>query len=135
MCLFTHVAAGAVAGALSPTPYVAPLFALGSHILLDIIPHYDIDKMRYELLLAVIAGAAIVLGRALSLKVVLGIAFGLLPDVENLLWKRGLIRDDQKIFPGHRRFLPHGMVAGAANLYLQFAFSVVAIAFLIRRGL
>ena len=135
MCLFTHVAAGAVAGALSPTPYVAPLFALGSHILLDIIPHYDIDKMRYELLLAVIAGAAIVVGRALSLKVVLGIAFGLLPDVENLLWKRGLIRDNQKIFPGHGTFLPHGMVAGAANLCLQFAFSVVAIAFLIRRGL
>lgn len=134
MCLFTHVAAGAIAGALAPTPYLAPVFALGSHVLLDIMPHYDIDNMRYELFLAAVAVAAIAIGHALSLKVILGIAFGLLPDVENLLWKRGLIRDDQKIFPGHRKFIPHGMVMGVANLYLQVAVSAVAITFLIRRG-
>jgi len=97
-------------------------------------PHYDIDNMRYELFLASVAIAAIAIGQALSLKVILGIAFGILPDFENLLWKRGLIRDDQKIFPGHRKFIPHGMVVGAANLYLQAAVSAVAITFLIRRG-
>jgi hypothetical protein len=134
LCLFTHVAVGAVAGALSPTPYVAPFFALGSHVLLDIVPHYDIDKMRYEFMLALCAIAAVALGQALSLKVILGIAFGLAPDFENLLWKRGIIRDDQKIFPGHRKLIPHGMVVGAANLYLQAALSVVAIAFVIRRA-
>ena len=134
MCLFTHVAAGAIAGALAPTPYLAPVFALVSHVLLDIMPHYDIDKMRYELFLASVAIAAIAIGQALSLKVILGIAFGILPDFENLLWKRGLIRDDQKIFPGHRKFIPHGIVVGAANLYLQAAVSAAAITFLIRRG-
>ena len=134
MCLFTHVAAGAIAGALAPTPYLAPVFALASHVLLDIMPHYDIDNMRYELFLASVAIAAIAIGHVLSLKVILGIAFGILPDFENLLWKRGLIRDDQKIFPGHRKFIPHGIVVGAANLYLQAAVSAVAITFLIRRG-
>lgn len=134
MCLFTHVAAGAIAGALSPTPYAAPFLGLASHVLLDIIPHRDIDRMRSELLLAALAIAAIALGGALSVKVSLGIAFALIPDIENLLWKLGAIREDQKIYPGHRRFIPHGVVAGKSNLGLQMAGSIVVIAFLIRRG-
>lgn len=134
MCLFTHVAAGAVAGALAPAPYLAPLFALGSHIVLDIMPHYDIDRMRYEVFLAAVAVAVIAVGHALSLKVFLGVAFGVLPDFENLLWKLGVIRDDQKIFPGHRKFIPHGMVLGATNLVFQAAVSAAAITYVIRRG-
>jgi hypothetical protein len=134
VCLFTHVAVGAIAGALSPTPYAAPFLGLASHVVLDIIPHRDIERMRYELILAVLAIAAIALGGALSVKVSLGIAFALIPDVENLLWKVGAIRDDQKIFPGHRTFLPHGMVTGRSTIGLQVAVSVLVIAFLIRRG-
>jgi len=134
VCLFTHVAAGAIAGALSPTMYAAPLLGLASHVVLDIIPHRDIDRMRYELILGVLAIAAIALGGALSMKVFLGIAFALVPDVENLLWKLGVIRDDQKVFPGHRKYLPHGMVVGRSNIGLQMAASVAVIAFLIRRS-
>ena len=134
MCLFTHVAAGALAGALAPNPFLAPVFALGSHVLLDVIPHYDLEKMRHELLLAAVAIAAVAIGGAFSLKVVLGMAFGLLPDFENLLWKLGKIRDDQKIFPGHRRLLPHGMTTGPWSLSVQALFTVCAIAFLSRRG-
>jgi hypothetical protein len=134
VCLFAHIAAGAIVGALSPTPYAAPFFGLASHVVLDVIPHRDIDRMRYELILAVLAIAAIALGGALSMKVSLGIAFALIPDIENLLWKLGAIRDDQKVFPGHRRFLPHGAVAGKSSIGLQMAVSVAVIAFLIRRG-
>ncbi|MDD4856683.1 MAG: hypothetical protein PHD74_01105 [Candidatus Krumholzibacteria bacterium] len=134
MCLFTHVAFGAIAGAISPTPYLAPFLGLASHIGLDVIPHHDIDRMRTEILLAAAAVAAVAIGGALSLKVALGIAFALIPDIENLLWKLGTIRDDQKIFPGHRRLIPHGMVLGKSNLILQFAASAVAIALLIRRS-
>ena len=134
MCLFTHAAAGALAGALAPSPVAAPFFALASHVLLDVIPHYDIARMRFELILGAVAIAVIALAGALDLKTALGISFGLLPDLENLLWKLGVIRDDQKIFPGHRRFLPHGAVLGASNLFVQAAFSAAAVAFLIRRG-
>ena len=134
VCLFTHVAIGAIAGALSPTPYLAPLFGLASHVALDVIPHRDIEEMRYELLLAAAAIAAIALGGALGLKVSLGIAFALIPDIENLLWKLGIIRDDQKIFPGHRKFIPHGMAVGRSNLLVQLVVSAAAIAVLIRRG-
>ena len=134
MCLFTHVAAGAVAGALAPNPLLAPVFALGSHVLLDVLPHYDIDKMLYEIILAAVAIAAVGIGGAFSLKVVLGMSFGLLPDFENLLWKLGKIRDDQKIFPGHRKLLPHGMTTGPWSLAVQALFTVCAVAFLVRRG-
>ena len=134
VCLFTHVAFGAIAGALSPTPYLAPLFGLASHVGLDVLPHRDIDAMRHELALAAAAVAAIAVGGALSVKVALGIAFALVPDIENLLWKLGKIRDDQKIFPGHHRFIPHGMVVGRSSLVAQFAVSAAAIALLIRRS-
>jgi len=134
MCLFTHVAAGAVVGALSPTLYAVPFLALGSHIALDAIPHLDIDKMRYEILFASAAIAAIAVGGALDSKVLLGIIFGLIPDFENLLWKLGKIRDDQKIFPGHRKLIPHGAVTGGGSLIIQAAASMIAILVLIRRG-
>jgi hypothetical protein len=134
VCLFTHVAAGALAGALAPSPVAAPLFALGSHVLLDILPHHDIERMRWELLLAAAAVAAIALGGALELKVGLGIAFGILPDLENLFWKLGAIRDDQKIFPGHRTLIPHGAYLGVSNLFVQAAFSAAVVLLLIRRG-
>ena len=134
MCLFTHVAAGAIVGALSPTPYLVPFLGLASHVALDVIPHRDIDRMRYEITLAAAAIAAIVLGGAMSLKVFLGIAFALIPDIENLLWKLGVIRDDQKVFPGHRKFIPHGMETGKSTIMVQLAAAAVAIALVIRRG-
>lgn len=134
MCLFTHVAAGAVAGAISPHPLLAPFFGLASHVLLDVIPHCDIDRMRYELALAAIAVAAVVAGGAMSLGVALGISFGLLPDLENLLWKLGYIRDEQKIFPGHRKIFSHGAIVGASNIYLQAVCSAAVLAWLIRRA-
>jgi hypothetical protein len=134
VCLFTHVAAGAVAGALSPNPFLAPVFALASHVLLDILPHYDFEKMRHEFLCAGIAIAAVAIGGAFSVKVFLGIAFGMLPDLENLLWKLGVIGENRKMFPGHRTLVPHGLVTGAWNLSVQAAFTVGAVVFLIRRG-
>jgi hypothetical protein len=134
VCLFTHVAIGAIAGALSPTPYLAPLFGLASHVALDVIPHRDIEETGYELLLAAAAITAIALGGALGTKVSLGIACAVIPDIENLLWKLGIIRDDQKVFPGHRRFIPHGIVVGRSNLFVQFVVSAVAIVVLIRRS-
>jgi len=134
VCLFTHVAAGAVAGALSPSPLAAPFAALLSHVVLDVVPHLDLERMRDEFIFAGVAIAVIAAGGALSLKVALGIAFGILPDFENLLWKLGRIRDGQKVFPGHRRLIPHGAVTGAWSLYAQAAVAAGLVTFLIRRG-
>ena len=134
MCLFTHVAAGALAGAFAPNLYLAPVFGLGSHIALDMLPHHDFERMRVEMMLAAATIAVIVIGGAMNLAVLLGVLFGILPDLENLFWKLGKIRDDQKIFPGHVGFLKHGPPAGASSIAIQVLFSALAVAFLIWRG-
>ncbi len=134
MCLFTHVAAGALAGAYAPNLYLAPVFGLGSHIALDMIPHHDFERMTVEIVLAVIAIGALFAAGAMAPTVIAGVLFGILPDLENLLWKKGRIRDDQKIFPGHVGVLKHGGPAGISSIYLQAAFAVLVIAFLFWRG-
>lgn len=134
MCLFTHIAAGALAGAMAPNVYVAPFFGLGSHILLDVLPHYDFDSMKIELLLAGAVIAVLAIGGVFSAVVLLGVAFAILPDFENLLWKLGHITDEQKRFPGHVGFIRHGGAAGFGNLALQFIGSAVVVFYLIRRA-
>lgn len=134
MCLFTHVAAGALAGAYAPNLYLAPVFGLGSHVLLDMLPHHDFEKMRVEIILALAAIGLLAAVGAMTPPVVLGFLFGMLPDLENLLWKTGRIRDEQKIFPGHVGILRHGAPAGISSIYLQGIFSILAIVLLVWRG-
>jgi hypothetical protein len=134
MCLFTHIAAGALAGALSPNALVAPVLGLGSHVLLDILPHYDFENMAVEIVLGAAVVAALAVGGALSLAVCLGALFAALPDFENLLWKLGRIRDEQKVFPGHVGVIRHGPPAGKGNIVLQFVTATAVIVFLIWRA-
>ena len=134
MCLFAHVAAGALAGAFSPNSFLAPVFGLGSHVFLDVLPHYDFENMKVEIFLAACAIGILMIAGVFSLPIILGIVFAILPDLENLFWKLGKLRDDQKVFPGHVGFIPHGRIAGIGNLILQFAGSAVIIFYLIRRA-
>ncbi len=133
MCVFTHIAAGALAGSLSPSPYFAPFLGLGSHIVLDVIPHYDIDSIATEIGLAVIFVVILIFGQALNPAIILGMVFAILPDLENLLWKKGKISQEQKIFPGHRILVPHGREVGKSNLFYQFIFAAGVMVFLLKR--
>lgn len=135
MCVFTHFAAGALAGSLLPVPAVAPLLGLGSHLLLDVIPHRDFEDYRIEIVLWLVAMAVLAVMGGMTLAVTLAGLFAVLPDLENLLWKLGRLRDDQKIFPGHRPgWLRHGREAGRSSIALQVAFTVAVVVFLIRRS-
>lgn len=134
MCLFTHVAAGALAGAFAPNLYLAPVFGLGSHILLDMIPHHDFEKMTVEIILAIVVIGLLAAAGALGPAVILGLLFGILPDLENLLWKLGRIHDEQKIFPGHVGLLKHGAPAGVSSIYLQAISTVLVVLFFVWRG-
>ena len=49
MCLFTHFAAGALAGGVTGNVYVGAVAGLASHAVLDAIPHYDHPDWRLEL--------------------------------------------------------------------------------------
>jgi hypothetical protein len=133
--VFTHFAAGALAGSLIPNPIAAPFIGLGSHLLLDVIPHRDFEDYRLEIALWIVAMIVLFAGGAYTASIVLCGLFAVLPDLENLLWKTGRIRDEQKIFPGHRKgFIKHGRETGAWSIVLQIAFTAVAIAWVIRRN-
>jgi len=134
LCLFTHVAAGALAGAYAPNLYLAPVFGLGSHVVLDMIPHHDFEKMAVEIILALVAIVVLAVSGAMGPAVIMGVLFGILPDLENLLWKLGRIRDEQKIFPGHTGILKHGAPAGVSSIYLQAIFTALVLLFLVWRG-
>ena len=101
MCVFTHFAAGALLGSFSPHLALAPILGLGSHIALDLVPHRDFQSMKLEILLGLAALCLLLATGVHSLAVILGGLAAVLPDLENLLWKTGKIREDQKRFPGH----------------------------------
>ena len=135
MSVFTHFAAGALAGSLIPNPIAAPFLGLGSHLLLDMIPHKDFEDYRLEIVLWVVAMIVLFVGGAYSAAIVLCGLFAVLPDLENLLHKTGKIRRDQMIFPGHRKGpIRHGKETGAWSVVLQVAFTAVVIMWMIRRN-
>jgi hypothetical protein len=133
--VFTHFAAGALAGSLIPIPIASPFIGLGSHLLLDMIPHKDFEDYRLEIVLWVVAMIVLFVGGAHSAAIVLCGLFAVLPDLENLLQKTGKIRDDQKIFPGHRKgFIRHGRETGTWSVVLQVVFTAIVIVWMIRRN-
>lgn len=134
VCVFTHFAAGALVGAFSPHPALAPLFGLGSHVVLDVLPHRDFENLRLEIWLGLASLAVLLVGGVYSFAIIAGGIAGALPDMENLLWKKGKIREDQKFFPGHRGFIKHGREAGPSSLVLQFIVSAAVLAFLVWRN-
>ncbi len=135
MSVFTHFAAGALAGSLIPVPLAAPFIGLGSHLLLDMIPHKDFEDYRLEIVLWLVAMIVLFAGGAFSTAIVLCGLFAVLPDLENLLQKTGKIRRDQMIFPGHRKgLLRHGRETGAWSVAVQVAFTAIVIVWMIRRN-
>lgn len=122
-----------MAGSFAPHIALAPVFGLASHAALDYVPHYDFENVNHEMLLGAAALALMALLGLLHMNVFLGALFGALPDLENLLWKRGILAEHKKIFPSHSGLIPHGREVGPRNLVMQTALSGAAIAVLIVR--
>lgn len=130
MCLFTHFAAGALAGGLTGSPGWGALAGLASHAALDMLPHYDHPDWRPELGGGIVALALLLVMPFASWAAVIGGIAGMLPDLENLFQKLGKIRRDQFVYPTHTGLLPHGRRLGPGNLGVQAAIFVVCFALL-----
>lgn len=130
MCIFTHFAAGALAGSVAGGPWAALAAGLASHALLDLFPHYDFEDWRREVALGLAPLLLLALSPWASVASLLGGLAGCLPDVENLLWKLGRLERRRMIFPTHTGLLPHGAPRGPRNLWVQAALAAICLALL-----
>lgn len=124
MCLFTHFAAGALAGGLTGNVWVGAAAGVASHAVLDAIPHYDHPDWRLELAAGVFSLILLLLMPFATWAAVVGGIFGMVPDLENLFQKLGKMRRDQFIFPTHTGLIPHGRTLGPKSLVWQLAIFV-----------
>jgi len=124
MCLFTHFAAGALAGGVTGNVYAGAVAGLASHAVLDVIPHYDHPDWRLELAGGVLSLILLLLMPFASWPAVIGGLFGMAPDLENLFQKLGRMSRKSFIFPTHTGLLPHGRELGPRTLGWQVAIFV-----------
>jgi len=119
MCLFTHFAAGALAGGVTGNVYLGAAAGVASHAVLDVIPHYDHPDWRLELVGGIVGLLLLLLMPFSSWPAVVGGIFGMVPDLENLFQKLGRMRRDQFLFPTHTGLLRHGRELGPKTLVWQ----------------
>ncbi|MBK8166306.1 MAG: hypothetical protein IPK64_10140 [bacterium] len=130
MCLFTHFAAGALAGGLTGSVGLGALAGLASHAVLDMLPHYDHPDWRLELG-GGLAALAVLLGMPFaSWAAVVGGIAGMLPDLENLFQKLGKLSREQFVYPTHTGLLKHGRPLGPGNLAVQAVIFIACMALL-----
>jgi len=130
MCLFTHFAAGALAGGLTGNIWFGAVAGAASHAVLDAIPHYDHPDWRVELAAGVFSLILLILMPFATWAAVVGGIFGMVPDLENLFQKLGKMRRDQFIYPSHTGLIPHGRRLGPRSLIWQLGIFVFCFALL-----
>jgi hypothetical protein len=129
--VFTHFSAGALLGYLAPGVASAALLGLASHVLLDFIPHFDFENVWLEIIFGSLVLAVLIAGRSCTAAICTGGLVAVLPDVENLLWKTGVMDRKHRIFPSHSGMIPHGREAGKINLAAQVIFTAAVVTFLL----
>ncbi len=125
MCLFTHFAAGALAGAATGHIWLGSVAGLASHAVLDALPHYDHPDWRVELAGGVAALLLLLMLPFWTWPAVLGGIMGMVPDLENLFQKLGRLRRERFIYPTHTGLIPHGRVLAPSSLVWQVVLFLV----------
>jgi len=136
--VLTHMAVGGAVGSLVEGRGLAFGLGLVSHVSLDVIPHYEFEKMWLEVaIVAAFFGTLLATGRA-GTGLFWGALGAVLPDLENLLWRLGFLPEDRKIFPGHSkrfwRLLPHGRALGVRHAWWQGLIVVLCVAVMVYGG-
>lgn len=125
MTVITHLAVGAAAGSFTDNAAGAALLGLVSHVPLDILPHYEFEKMWVEVAAVAAVFVAMLAAGMGRTGIFWGAVGAVVPDIENLLWRTGILPDERKVFPGHSprlsRFFPHGRSLGPRHALTQVA--------------
>jgi len=130
--VLTHMAVGAAAGSFVGGRVPAALLGVLSHIPLDLIPHYEFQKLWVEVAVVAAALGTMVATGLWRAPVFWGAVGAIVPDIENLLWRLGVLPDSGKVFPGHSdklaRWLPHGRALSIRHAWWQIVMAGVAVA-------
>ncbi|MFO7608505.1 MAG: hypothetical protein R6X35_04810, partial [Candidatus Krumholzibacteriia bacterium] len=128
MCLFTHFAAGALAGGATGNVWVGAVAGLASHAVLDMIPHWDHPDWRVELGAGLAALLLLLMTPFATAPAVVGGLMGMVPDLENLFQKLGWMPRSRFVFPTHTGLLRHGRALGPRSVVWQFVIFVACFA-------
>ena len=127
MCSVTHVAVGALIGSFFGNSLASFLVGLVSHIPLDAVPHFDFENLWVDAALTVALLAAVLAVFGFS-PVFFGALGAVAPDLENLLWRLGILPEERKIFPTHSGLIKHGTAKPARGWLTGIAMVVVSVA-------
>ncbi len=132
MTVITHLAVGAAAGSFTDNAAGAALLGMLSHVPLDVLPHYEFDKMWLEVAAVSAVFAAMLVAGMGRTGIFWGAVGAVAPDIENLLWKVGILPRERKVFPGHSprlsRVFPHGRSLGPRHVLTQVAIVCASVA-------
>jgi hypothetical protein len=136
LTVLAHMAVGAAVGSFAVGKGTSFALGLAAHVPLDVIPHYEFEKIWFEAsVLAVVFGSMLALGFG-GTAVFWGAVGGVVPDLENLLWRKGILPGRWKIFPGHAEWLsgivPHGRCLPLRHAWWQVAIIGVAVLVAVR---
>ena len=133
MTTATHLLVGGALGSLvAGHPVVALGLGIVSHVPLDMVPHFDFRDYRRDVALGVGCAAVVIAGLAIrghgASGAIWGMFGGIIPDLENLAWKMGLMKETRRVFPTHRKgWLRHGAALGRSNLLTQGALGLASL--------
>ena len=108
-----HLVAGSAVGALTPSLPIACAAGIGSHVALDAVPHRDYQTWTANGIdtvvgLVVVALFARRLPRRARARAIAGAWAGVMPDIEVVACRAGLLAEEAKRFPTHSGKVRHG---------------------------
>jgi hypothetical protein len=131
LTVITHMAVGAAAGSFVENEGAAALLGLLSHVPLDLVPHYEFEKLWVEVVAVIVFFGGMLLAGLGGTTVFWGALGAAVPDIENLAWRLGILPGRLKVFPGHSerlsRVLRHGRALSPKHALTQIAIVSVCI--------
>jgi hypothetical protein len=131
LTVITHMAVGAAVGSFMESEGAAAVLGLVSHVPLDVMPHYEFQKLWVELTAVVLVFGGLLLAGMGATAIFWGALGAVVPDLENLAWRLGILPGRLKVFPGHSarfsRILPHGRALGPRHAFTQIALVVACV--------
>jgi hypothetical protein len=130
MCAVGHVAVGALLGSVLDSKLYAFLGGFVSHVPLDAVPHVDFRDFRIDGFASVALLIGILAFSGFS-PIFIGALGAVVPDLENLLWKTGIIEEKRKVFPTHSGLIKHGRARAGSGPTTEVLMSAASVALVV----